>query len=140
MWLPETAADTATLEALAANGIKFTLLAPHQCKRIRPLKVEAETGEAEWTDTPNASVDTTHPYLVRFASGASIAVFFYDGPDSRAIAFEGLLDSGDNLVGAPQGGLQRFTPSRSWFMWLPMASRTVIITSTAKWRWRMRCD
>ena len=98
MWLPETAADTATLEALAENGIKFTVLAPHQCKRIRPLKAEAEKGEAEWTDTPNASVDTTHPYLVRFASGASIAVFFYDGPDSRAIAFEGLLDSGDNLA------------------------------------------
>ena len=38
MWLPETAADTATLELLAANGIKFTVLAPHQCKRIRPLK------------------------------------------------------------------------------------------------------
>jgi alpha-amylase/alpha-mannosidase (GH57 family) len=103
MWLPETAADTATLEALAANGIKFTVLAPHQCKRIRPLKSETgegdQTGEAEWTDTPNASVDTMHPYLVRFASGASIAVFFYNGPDSRAIAFEGLLDSGDNLAG-----------------------------------------
>jgi alpha-amylase/alpha-mannosidase (GH57 family) len=94
MWLPETAADTATLEALATNGIEFTVLAPHQCKHIRPLK-----GEAEWTDTPNATVDTTHPYLVRFASGASIAIFFYNGPDSRAIAFEGLLDSGDNLAG-----------------------------------------
>ena len=94
MWLPETAADMATLEALATNGIEFTVLAPHQCKRIRPLK-----GEAEWIDTPNATVDTTHPYLVRFASGASIAIFFYNGPDSRAIAFEGLLDSGDNLAG-----------------------------------------
>ncbi len=104
MWLPETAADTATLEALAENGIKFTVLAPHQCKRIRPLNVQSDAadaaaGEAEWTDTPDASVNTTHPYLVRFASGKSIAVFFYDGPDSRAIAFEGLLDSGDNLFG-----------------------------------------
>src|ERR1019366_1725680 len=36
-------------------------------------------------------------YLVRFKSGASIAVFFYNGPASRAIAFEGLLNSGDNL-------------------------------------------
>src|SRR5580692_9913542 len=96
MWLPETAADTATLEAFAANGIKFTVLAPHQCKRIRPLKGEAD--KDEWTDTPNATADTTHPYLVRFASGASIAIFFYNGPNSRAIAFEGLLDSGDNYV------------------------------------------
>ena len=44
MWLPETAADTATLEALAANGIKFTVLAPHQCKQIRPLEVAKPTG------------------------------------------------------------------------------------------------
>jgi alpha-amylase/alpha-mannosidase (GH57 family) len=92
MWLAETAADTASLELLAQHGIKFTLLAPHQCKRIRPLK-----GDAEWTETPGASVDTTRPYLARFKSGASIAVFFYNGPVSRAIAFEGLLDSGDNL-------------------------------------------
>ena len=69
------------------------MLAPHQCKRVRPLKEGAA-----WTDTPGAAVNTTHPYLVRFPSGASIAVFFYNGPASRAIAFEGLLDSGDNLA------------------------------------------
>ncbi len=103
MWLPETAADTATLEALATNGIRFTVLAPHQCKRIRPL----EMGEAsDWIDTPDATVDTTHPYLVRFASGASIAVFFYNGPVSRAIAFEGLLDSGDNFVARLKSGFK----------------------------------
>ncbi len=112
MWLPETAADTATLELLAANGIKFTVLAPHQCKRIRPLKSEDKKTagpsktEAEWADTPDASVDTTHPYLVRFASGASIAVFFYNGPVSRAIAFEGLLESGDNLASRLKAGFK----------------------------------
>ncbi len=101
MWLPETAADTATLEALATNGIRFTLLAPHQCKRIRPLD-----GDGDWTNTPDATVDTTHPYLVRFASGASIAVFFYNGPVSRAIAFEGLLDSSENLVARLKSGFK----------------------------------
>ena len=30
--------------------------------------------------------------------GRSIAIFFYDGPPSRAIAFEGLLDSGQNFA------------------------------------------
>jgi alpha-amylase/alpha-mannosidase (GH57 family) len=121
MWLPETAADNVTLEVLAQNGIKFTVLAPHQCKRIRPLKVEARKIEAagekkpdskspdpeqpdsegpdsEWISTPEASVDTTQPYVLRFPSGSSIAIFFYNGPDSRAIAFEGLLNSGDTFV------------------------------------------
>jgi alpha-amylase/alpha-mannosidase (GH57 family) len=106
MWLAETAADNATLEALAANGIRFTVLAPHQCKRIRPLKGDANKGDGDWIATPDATVDTTHPYLVRFASGASLAVFFYNGPISRAIAFEGLLDSGDHLVGRLKTGFK----------------------------------
>ena len=82
MWLAETAADADSLELLAQHGIKFTVLAPHQCKRIRALN-----DGAGWTDTPGASVDTTRPYRVRFDSGVSIAVFFYNGPVSRAIAF-----------------------------------------------------
>jgi alpha-amylase/alpha-mannosidase (GH57 family) len=101
MWLAETAADTDSLELLAQHGIKFTLLAPHQCKRIRPLKEGAN-----WFDTPNAMVDTTHPYLVRFDSGVSIAVFFYDGPASRAIAFEGLLNSGENFAARLKAGFK----------------------------------
>jgi alpha-amylase/alpha-mannosidase (GH57 family) len=99
MWLAETAADKESLELLAAHGIKFTVLAPHQCLRIRPLE-----GDAEWTDTANATVDTSRPYLVRFESGVSIAVFFYNGPMSRAIAFEGLLNLGENLAARLKSG------------------------------------
>ncbi|MDR3738364.1 MAG: DUF3536 domain-containing protein [Terracidiphilus sp.] len=99
MWLAETAADMETLELLAKHGIKFTLLAPHQCKRVRPLPKSDDDGiDSAWTDTPGATVDTSHPYLVRFESGVTIAVFFYDGPTSRAIAFEGLLNSGEVLA------------------------------------------
>jgi alpha-amylase/alpha-mannosidase (GH57 family) len=101
MWLAETAADTESLELLAQHGIKFTVLAPHQCRHIRSLK----DGEG-WTETPNASVDTTHPYLVRFDSGVSIAVFFYDGAASRAIAFEGLLNSGESFAARLKGGFK----------------------------------
>jgi hypothetical protein len=97
MWLAETAADMETLELLAQQGIRFTVLAPHQCKRFRPL-VTADAPVPAWQDTPDATVDTSHPYLVRFESGVSIAVFFYDGPTSRAIAFEGLLNSGEALA------------------------------------------
>jgi alpha-amylase/alpha-mannosidase (GH57 family) len=101
MWLSETAADSDSLRLMAEHGIKFTVLAPHQCKRVLAL---AEG--AGWTDTPDASVDTTHPYLVRFPSGAQIAVFFYNGPASRAIAFEGLLNSGENFAGRLKAGFK----------------------------------
>jgi len=101
MWLAETAADNESLELLAQHGIKFTILAPHQCKRIRLLK-----DGASWTETPNATVDTTRPYLVRFDSGVSIAIFFYNGPASRAIAFEGLLDSGESLAARLKSGFK----------------------------------
>src|SRR5580658_1949621 len=112
MWLPETAADTGSLELLAQHGVKFTVLAPHQCKRIRALREgDKESGE-EWTDTPGATVDTTRPYLMRFDSGASIAVFFYDGPDSRAIAFEGLLNSGENFAARLKSGFKDGTQAQ----------------------------
>ena len=98
MWLAETAADAETLELLAQHGIKFTILAPSQCRRIRPLKSDASATEPAWTTPLSNSVDTTRPYLMRFDSGVSIAVFFYDGATSRAIAFEGLLNSGENFA------------------------------------------
>jgi alpha-amylase/alpha-mannosidase (GH57 family) len=100
MWLAETAADSETLELLAQHGINFTVLAPHQCRRIRNKK------NAAWIDTPDATVDTTRPYLMRFDSGVAIAVFFYNGPNSRAIAFEGLLNSGENLAGRLKSGFR----------------------------------
>ncbi|HEX4004826.1 MAG TPA: DUF3536 domain-containing protein [Acidobacteriaceae bacterium] len=107
MWLSETAVDSETLDFLAQHGIRFILLAPHQCARIRPLArpgSSAKAPEAAWTGTPDASVDTTHPYLLRLREGRSLAVFFYDGPRSRAIAFEGLLNSGEGFANRLMGG------------------------------------
>ena len=99
MWLPETAADIATLEALAAQGIGFTILAPHQAKRVRPL-VDGESVEGvPWTDVTGARIDPTRPYLQRLPSGRTIVLFFYDGPISRAVAFERLLSSGERFAG-----------------------------------------
>src|SRR5204862_305571 len=36
MWLPETAVDPETLDVLAAEGIAFTILAPHQVEHAPP--------------------------------------------------------------------------------------------------------
>jgi alpha-amylase/alpha-mannosidase (GH57 family) len=109
MWLSETAVDSETLDLLAHLGVRFVLLAPHQCARIRPLPkagASVKLTEAAWTDTPDASVDTTRPYVVRLKEGRSIAVFFYDGGRSRAIAFEGLLNSGEGLAQRLMGGFK----------------------------------
>ena len=86
MWLPETAVDVASLEALAAEGIAFTILEPHQARRWRAI------GETAWRE---GSLDPTVPYLCHLPSGASIVLFFYDGPISRAVAFERLLARGE---------------------------------------------
>jgi len=96
MWLAETAMNRETLDLLAQEGIKFTIAAPLQAARFRHLAAEGEA-ESAWTETPNASIDPTHPYLIKLNEGRSIAVFFYDGPPSRAIAFEGLLNSGEDF-------------------------------------------
>jgi alpha-amylase/alpha-mannosidase (GH57 family) len=114
MWLSETAVDTETLDLLAANGVRFVVLAPHQCARVRPIApskprepadgAAAAKAEAVWSETPNATVDTTQPYLVRLKEKRSIAVFFYDGPRSRAIAFEGLLNDGETFARRLLGG------------------------------------
>jgi alpha-amylase/alpha-mannosidase (GH57 family) len=98
MWLAETAADSETLELLADHGILYTVLSPYQCALVRPLADRDDSDRGAWTETPNGSVNTTQPYLVRFPSGKSLAVFFYDGPRSRAIAFEGLLHSGEKFA------------------------------------------
>ncbi|HNV85454.1 MAG TPA: DUF3536 domain-containing protein [Candidatus Omnitrophota bacterium] len=91
MWLPETAVDLETLEILAGQGILFTILAPHQARQIH------KTGEGKWTDVSGAKIDPTTAYELPLASGKKINLFFYDGPISRAVAFERLLNRGEDL-------------------------------------------
>lgn len=92
MWLAETACNTETLEVLAAHGMKYVLLAPGQCARVRKL------GEKEWTDVSGAKVDPKRAYVCKLPSGRRIALFFYDGPVSQGIAFSDTLQSGENLA------------------------------------------
>jgi len=91
MWLPETAVDVDSLEALAEEGIAFTILEPHQAARWRRI------GDDDWTEHAGA-IDPTMPYRCALPSGRDIVLFFYDGPISRAVAFERLLARGENLA------------------------------------------
>ena len=146
MWLSETAVDLETLDIMAAHGIRFVILAPHQCARVRKLPDAKATkgkgrgakhaakenvaadgvdatapatatpdgasapdpvaaaAEPAWKETPNAGVDTTRAYVVKLKEGRSIAAFFYDGPRSRSIAFEGLLNDGETFARRLLGG------------------------------------
>jgi len=90
MWLPETAVDLETLDIMSEQGIKFTILAPHQASRFK-------TQGGPWQNA-TGSFDSSVPYLCRLPSGRSIAIFFYHTELSRGVAFQGLLDNGDILA------------------------------------------
>src|SRR5271170_6684047 len=84
MWLAETAVNRTVLDLMAQEGIKFTVLAPAQCARVRKLAADSQPptsptqtpteaqpdeaqpspsppyaeslSETQWTETPNATV------------------------------------------------------------------------------------
>ena len=76
-WLPETAVDRETLEVLAAEGIQFTVLAPHQVSKPPPHGL---------------------PARIALSGGRSIAVFVYDGGLSHDVAFGPLTTDADRLT------------------------------------------
>lgn len=92
VWLPETAVDTETLEVLAENDIKFTILAPRQAKRVRSKR------SGRYHDVTGSRIDPAHAYLAKLPSKKRLALFFYDGPISQAVAFEGLLADGKRFA------------------------------------------
>ncbi len=105
IWLPETAVDIETLELLAEHEIKFTILAPRQASRVRRMDGRS------WRDVSGGRIDPSRAYLQRLPSGRRISLFFYDGPVSQGVAFEGLLRDGaafaDRLTSV-------FSDARTW--------------------------
>ncbi len=105
MWLPETAVDLETLELLAEFGIQFTILAPNQASRFKAA------GARHWKDVGGGRIDPSTAYRLRLPSSSTINLFFYDGPTSRAVAFENLLERGESLAHRLLGS---FSDTRSW--------------------------
>jgi alpha-amylase/alpha-mannosidase (GH57 family) len=105
MWLPEAAVDIETLETLAAQKIRFTVLPPHAAKRVRPI------GKSEWKDIGGGQIDPSRAYLANLPSGRSIVLFFFDGPISHAVAFENILMRGEDFAQRLVGG---FSDTRKW--------------------------
>ena len=90
---------------MAELGIKFTILAPHQAHRFRRI------GDPEWIDVTGGRIDPTRAYTCTTPSGKKIALFFYDGPISRAVAFEGLLNNGEVFA---SGCCNAYSDGRDW--------------------------
>jgi len=105
MWLPETAVDLETLDILDRLGIKFTILSPYQAKSVRRPRGRL------FRDVNGGQIDPSAPYKVRLPSGRRLAVFFYDGPISQAIAFEHLLERGENFANRL---VSAFSDGRPW--------------------------
>jgi hypothetical protein len=92
MWMAETAINLDTVVALIREGIKFTVLAPTQAQRVRPLNEDA------WTDVSNNTINPRRPYRIFPVADDGtplekgyLDVFFYDGPLSHGVGFEHLL-------------------------------------------------
>lgn len=94
LWLPETAANDATLGALIDEGIKFVILSPYQAERVRRVGVDV------WTSVIDGNIDPRIPYRYMHpdGSGRSLAIFFYDGHVAKAIAFDSVLASSQMLL------------------------------------------
>lgn len=91
LWLAETACNTETLCVLADHGLKYVILAPGQCARIRKI------GTEKWQEV-GAGVDPKRAYLCKLPGGRKISIFYYDGPISQGIAFSDTLSSGEKFA------------------------------------------
>ncbi|MDM7995129.1 MAG: DUF3536 domain-containing protein [Acidobacteriota bacterium] len=103
LWLPETAVDLESLDLMAQMGLKYAILAPHQARRMR------KRGERNWHPFTGQDIDPSMPYEISLPTGRRLALFFYDGPISRAVGFEKLLSDGAAFVGRLMGA---FSPER----------------------------
>lgn len=105
MWLPETAVDLETLDLMAEQGIRFTILSPRQAARVRRIS------SRQWQDVNGSRIDPTMAYRLRLQSKRAISIFFYDGPIAQGVAFEGLLNDGERFA---ERLMSAFSDTRAW--------------------------
>jgi len=86
MWLPETAVNDATLQVLAEEGIRFTILAPGQVAATRPV------GSSEWLNhtapgAPAGARDRALRWCHADGFSRGVELVVYDGDLAHTIAF-----------------------------------------------------
>lgn len=94
MWLPETAVDPPTLQALVDADIRYTIVAPEQIVQVRA------PGQA-WTAVDRDSLDTGRLYrwISGDGSGRFITLGVFNGPLSRDLAFANATRDAAMLLG-----------------------------------------
>lgn len=98
-WLAETAIDMETVNSLIEENVKFVVLSPTQAEAISELN----NPEALWESVADGSINTKKAYRIYARddrgtkTGGYIDVFFFDEGLSRAVSFEKLLTSSENL-------------------------------------------
>ena len=96
MWLPETACDLETMEVLTEQGIKFTILSPHQVEavKIHPSPSSphfgGRIGVGDWHNVSTGNINPRVPYKLFMGPEKWLNLFFYDGTISSDVAFGGL--------------------------------------------------
>ena len=91
MWLPETAVDYPTLEALIAEKIQFIILSPSQAQRCRPLPTADHPYPKLWQEVGGSQINPNRPYRCYVNDNDYIDIFFYDGPISGDMGFHNVL-------------------------------------------------
>ena len=85
VWFPETAVDSASLEAAADAGLSWTVVAPHQVR-------------ARDQGAPPSAASPHYPVRIVLPSGRPFVLVPYDGEVSHAVAFGDLLRDGVALA------------------------------------------
>ena len=106
--LATTAADR---ETLRLHGIQYVILCPRQANQI------ADHPEGPWSAASEESV-VHEPFWTDVGEGKKLAVFFYSGPASQGVAFDGWLHDGrgmaDNLADAAKPFVSVATDGESY--------------------------
>jgi alpha-amylase/alpha-mannosidase (GH57 family) len=95
IWLSETACDMKTLEVLADEGVKYTILDPSQAEKIKNIK-----SADGWEDVSGTTINPKVPYrcFIDEKKEKYIDIFFYDGPFARSIAFDDMVYSAQKMM------------------------------------------
>jgi Domain of unknown function (DUF3536)/Glycosyl hydrolase family 57 len=108
-WLPETAANAATLQTLIDLGVSYTILAPEQVAAVRASEGGGAGPKEDWVSVDRDAVDTGRAYrwMHPDGSGRFLTVAVFDGPMSRGVAFGDATRDSATFIAAARASAAR---------------------------------